>query len=75
LETESSTRSVLLAQEQSLPIPPLLTFLSPSPPPPYGMSQPNYLAIIRQLQEQIMVLTVQIRGRGVEGEATMSIEV
>jgi len=53
-----------------LPILPSLTLSSfSSPPPSYEMSQqPDYPAIIRQLQEQIMTLSEQIAGRA-GGEA------
>jgi len=75
LETESNAGSVLLTQEQSLLTPLSLTppSLSLLPPPPYKISQPNYPAIIRQLQEQITTLSEQVTAR--EGAAAASTKV
>ena len=49
-EAEFSIGLVLLAQQLLLPIPPpLIPTLLLSPPSLYTISQPSYLAIIRQL--------------------------
>ena len=47
--------------------------LSPTPPLPYEMSQPDYPTIIKQLQEQITTLSEQVAARG--GEGVMNLKV
>ena len=60
LESKTSTGSML---------PLYISLLLPSPNPPpyyYNISQPSYPTIIRQFQEQIAVLMIQVGGAAVE---------
>jgi len=65
-----------LAQEQLISIPPPLI---PTSPPPYNMSQPDYVSIIRNLEQQIAMLMAAITGGAVRragrGGGAMSTEV
>ena len=79
-EAESSAGLVLSAHQSPPPTPPPLTLplLSPLSPPLYTMSQPDYPAIIRQLQEQIAALIAQMEGaagRGIGGGTSAATEV
>ena len=71
METESNVGSVLLIQEQLLPTPPPLIPLLLSPP--YKMSQPDYPAINRWLQEQITTLSEQVAARRGGGATNMEV--
>ena len=73
-EAESNAGSVLSTQNPSLLTPLPLIPLSPSPPPPYEMSQqPDYPAIIRWLQEQITMLSEQVVARAAAAAAALEI--
>ena len=65
-----------MAQKQLISIPPSLI---PTSPPPYNMSQPDYVSIIRNLEQQIAMLMAAITGGAVRragrGGRTMSTEV